>query len=186
MRITCDSDCCMGYIYLQPPRSQDSEKNMTTISKYVRPENLVIPVRDGNEVNMKLANIEVSPSTYSQAIAAGEFEEEFHNDEDEEGYLYGVEVALTKEEFIRLVEGKHCRIYNSIFGSKNYHLVTLDTLDKVFGHNNIMYPLTDKRDVFVIVEINDYHVGLIKGLLSSRQDIYDLDYLSKPEFILYE
>lgn len=137
---------------------------MTTISKYARPENLVIPVLDGNEVNRKLADIKVSPSTYIEAIAVGEFEEEFHNDLDPEGYLYGVEVALTKEEFIRLVDGKHFRIYNSIFGGKDYHLVTLDTLDKVFGHKNIMYPLTDKTLVenLVIGQRQESEVQWIK------------------------
>jgi len=61
---------------------------------------------------------------------------------------------------------------------------------------NIVYPLTEKKDVYAIVQLcpdfyygeddNEYEtkIGLIKGILSSRNDIYPIEYLSETQFIL--
>ncbi|OMD86496.1 hypothetical protein BSK67_28290 [Paenibacillus odorifer] len=77
-------------------------------------------------------------------------------------------------------------------------MITFDYLENVLHPENILYKLTDAEDAFVIVQLrkaedlgirysNDSEIqpiALFKGLLSSREDIYSLEYLIKPDFFL--
>ena len=63
--------------------------------------------------------------------------------------------------------------------------MTLDLIDKVFSPDNIIYPLNSKRDAFIIVYMEPkYKVGLVKALITSRNDIYPIDYLKVPDFVI--
>jgi hypothetical protein len=78
-------------------------------------------------------------------------------------------------------------------------LITFDYADDVFKPENVIYKLTDVEDAFVIVQLvepeklgyqytdeNDQKrpVALFKAIISARDDIYPLEYLMKPDFIL--
>lgn len=197
MRITCDPESNMGYIYLRPPRTKSLVNDMSTIAKHVMPGNPKIPVLEDFAINRQLRHLSVSSKTYRQALDDGDFEEEFYNDKDDEGYLTGVEFSVDKDEFISLINKQAFRIYGVNFNKSRFNFLTLDTLDNVLSGLNTIYPLNDKKDAFLIItEISrnycsedskfDYRICLVKGLLWSAFDIYSIEYLRKPEFVLFE
>ena len=84
-----------------------------------------------------------------------------------------------------------------VFNNSEFFLITFDRLKAVLDSSNIMYPLTINKDVYAITNIQTgsfYHEGclhrykivFIKGLLSSRNDKYPIEYLTIPEFVLFE
>ncbi|MFA4137019.1 MULTISPECIES: hypothetical protein [unclassified Brevibacillus] len=45
----------------------------------------------------------------------------------------------------------------------------------------------DEQDAFVIIEVmGEYQIGLVKALLTRRNDLYPVEYLLAPQFILSE
>ncbi|MBF8982257.1 hypothetical protein IZY60_01765 [Lutibacter sp. B2] len=177
MRITCEPIVDMGYIYLQKPKKY----------KYVQSENMEIPIL-GNDLNIleRINHLKISKISYANALNKGELGEEFQNDMDEKEYLIGVELTLTKEDFMNNIKEKNYKVYNINWKNKEFTLVTLDKEEEVFSEANILYPANKNKDVFYIVNKGDYGIGYIKGLLSSRADLYQLEYLSQPDFVLYE
>ncbi|MFS0556894.1 hypothetical protein [Brevibacillus sp. 179-C9.3 HS] len=189
MIITCDAKCSMGYIYLQEPSKEiidyQREKD-NKISRYVDPSLVHIPlVVDWNKGKL-LHDMHSSTKTYKMAVG-DEIDEEYHNDLDEQGYMVGIELNLSKDELVHLLENQAFVVYQTKWRGLTYHLVTLDVDHKVFDSNNVIYPLNEKQDAFVIIEITgEYQIGLVKALLTRRDDVYPVEYLLAPQFILSE
>lgn len=187
MMITCDAYCNMGYIYLQPPSEEvfDYEKEQdNALSKYIDSSEIKIPY----ETNLNIANLfnkmRLSETVYEMAVD-NHFGEEYYNDLDENGYVSGIELNLTKERFIDFVKNQAFKVIQTEWKGLTYHLITFDYHHKVFESSNIIYPLSNKRDGYLIVEIRN-KIGFIKALLTSRDDLYPKEYLLTPQFILME
>jgi hypothetical protein len=140
-------------------------------------------------------------------IAAHTFEEdyeegydtEYGNDIDDDGYIAGIELTLNHDRFIDLVRNEVFKVIRTEWRNREFHLITFDYADEVFKPENVIYKLTDEEDAFVIVQLvepeklgyqhtdeNDQKrpVALFKGFISAREDIYPLEYLLKPQFLL--
>ncbi|NRR23677.1 hypothetical protein [Brevibacillus sp. MS2.2] len=189
MIITCDAYCNMGYIYLQQPDKEiidyQKEKN-NHISRYVDPSLLYIPlVVDFNRGKL-LDDMRLSTKTYKKAVG-DEIDEEYQNDLDKQGYMTGIELNLTKDKLVHLLENKAFVVYRTEWKGQPYHLATLDMDHKVFDSSNVIYPLNEKQDAYLIIEVTgEYQLGLVKALLTRRNDIYPVEYLLDPQFILSE
>lgn len=85
--------------------------------------------------------------------------------------------------FVEIFEERALKIYKTLLNSKNYYLLTLDVHESVFDCNNVIYPLTNKLDTFVIVKVGEYRIGYIKGIITTKNDIYSIEYLMESEFI---
>ncbi len=190
MIITCESNTRMGYIYLMPNyrimNIYENENN--DINKYVDMKSINIKVNETLMHINQLKQMRISEYLYRDVSYKGkEFTEEYHNDLDENGYMIGIELNLSKEKFLRLIKNKSFQIYQLNWMKSNFILLTLDIFDNVFDSNNILYPFSERKDVFAIVQIEGkYNTGLIKGILSSRDDLYPIEYLRRPEFILWD
>ncbi|MED1801999.1 hypothetical protein [Brevibacillus porteri] len=189
MIITCDAYCSMGYIYLQPPNKKISEYHETkenSIANYVDLSSLHIPLLTDMCMEQLLETMRLSYQTYREAVGT-EVGEEYKNDLDDNGYIIGVELNLSKEKFIDLVANGAYKLYKTEWRSFPYHIATFDHQHKVFDSNNVIYPLSQRNDVFLIIEITkQYNIGLVKALISRRDDLYPVDYFLSPQFILSE
>lgn len=178
----------MGYIYLQPPTRNISEyHDSNKIDNYVELSKLRIPRVTESESNTMLDKMKIASKTYSEAFKAGEVEEEYCNDKDENGYVKGIELNLSKEIFISLIKQEAYKGYFINWRSKDFILVTFDFTDNVFDSKNVIYPLSKENDAFLIAKIEErYGTALIKALISARDDLYPVDYLLHPHFVLWE
>ncbi len=185
MRITCDATDGMGYIYLMPPKQQYYNSN-NHLHKYLEQKNVEIPMARNNEILRRLDRLKISNKTYKNAVYKySDIHMEYCNDMDKDGYIIGIELNLRKEKFIELIANKAFRIFYGDWRGKVVSLLTLDLIDKVFSPDNIIYPLNSKRDAFIIVYMEPkYKVGLVKALITSRNDIYPIDYLKVPDFVI--
>jgi hypothetical protein len=204
LKITCyygdHSD--MGYISLKPileNQFDEYEWNKNEIAQHVQPDQITIPYVTKKEV--------ISPLLDRMIIAAQTFEEDYEegydtqygNDIDDEGYIMGIELTLYHDRFIDLVKNQVFKVIRTEWRNREFHLITFDYADEVFKPENVIYKLTDEEDSFVIVQLVapdklGYHytdendqkrpVALFKGLISARDDIYPLEYLLKPQFLL--
>lgn len=189
MIITCDAYCSMGYIYLQQPAKKiidyQNEKD-NKISSCVDPSLLHIPLVVDFSRGKLLDDMRLSTRTYEKAVG-DEIDEEYQNDLDEQGYMTGIELNLSKDKLVHLLENKAFAVYRTEWKAQPYHLVTLDMDHKVFDSGNVIYPLNEKQDAFVIIEVmGEYQIGLVKALLTRRNDLYPVEYLLAPQFILSE
>jgi hypothetical protein len=177
----------MGYIYLMPPKCIYSNDN-NHLGKYIEQENIEIPLIRNNEISYSIDSLKLMSRTYKDAVYKYfDINMDYCNDLDNEGYIVGVELDLGKEKFIDLITNKAFKIIQGNWKNKDVCVLTLDLIDKVFSSYNIIYPLNKKRDSFVIVYIEPkYKIGLVKALITCRNDIYPIDYLKAPEFILSE
>lgn len=188
MIITCDAHGSMGYIYLQPPKDfmdyQSDEDNH--ISKYVDPSLLHIALVSDESKGRLLQDMRLSDKTYQMAVG-DEIDEEYQNDLDENGYMTGIELTLSKETFIQLLKNRAFTVYQTEWQGLSYHIATFDTPDKVFDSNHVIYPLHEKQDAFLIIEVSGkYKIGLVKAVITRRNDLYPVDYLLAPHFRLWE
>ncbi len=111
----------------------------------------------------------------------------FQNRIDINGYMEGVELNLSKKKFLTLIHENAFQIFIHNWHGKDVVILTLDISKNVFEKNNTIYPFNNNGDAFAIVNIQKkYQTGLIKGIITSREDLYPLSYLSKPEFILFD
>lgn len=187
MQITCDPKVGMGYIYLVPPEKHHILGNSSISRKYLPESNLRIPILDGTHLLGDLDRIKIATKTYEEALNDLEFDAEYRNDLNEEGYITGIELTLWKSKFIELIKQEAYKIYRINWRSKDFDLVTFDLEKKVISSNNVIYSLTENQDVYVILDIEPkYKIAHVKGLLSSREDIYPVTYLAEPNFILWE
>lgn len=190
MIITCDSEVSMGYIYLQPPNHrsvEEYEKMENKLLNYVVPHKLIINQKVDNRIEELLNQMRQSTKTYSKALDEEEIDQEYCNDLDKDSHLIGIEFGFTKEKLISLVNSDSFNSYFIKWKGTDFRLYTLDIADEVFNSNNVIYPLTKEMDSYLIVKIEGrYSVGIIKGLITSREDKYPTDYMLKPLFILHE
>ncbi|WP_010243962.1 hypothetical protein [Acetivibrio cellulolyticus] len=194
MIITCASKNRMGYIHLMPVNNNnlhalyEEHLNNNHLSKYLNIESINIPISSDFQYGDLLNKMRISNITYKQASSdAKEFIEEYQNDLDINGYMEGVELNLSKKEFLTLINENAFQIFKCSWHSKDFIILTLDISKNVFHENNIIYPFCNEKDAFAIVKIEKkYKTGFIKGIITSREDLYPFSYLSKPEFILLD
>lgn len=188
MFITCDSRAEMGYIYLQQPKANNpiwNESNDNNIEEYLNGRvseisNIISDV----DMLKSLNRLSVSRETYLEDLEKQIFEEEYLNDKKDD-YISGIELNLTREQFISNIRNKVYRIYKLDWLEKEFLFLTLDFQENVFEPNNIIYPANKNNDVFYVVAIED-QTCYIKALLTSRSDVYNLEYLKTTRFILHE
>lgn len=194
--MTWDCGCNMSYICLMPPTQGGEDKEYKSIASYLNLDKaeIEIPLIEGHDINGILDNMKLIKKTYKKAKRGlGGIGDEFENDIDENGYLKGIELSIEREKLIELFEERAFRIYRTSWKSRDYYLLTLDLPELVFDQTNVIYPLTNKSDVFIIVKVKKYRfgffrrfkIGYIKGLITTKNDIYPIDYLTKPQFVLY-
>ena len=187
MFITQDSKAKMGYIYLKEPRKNNpiwEENSDCTLSKYLEGKVPKIQIQIANEdIQKQLNGLTMNSKTYLEDLGI-RFEEEWLNDKKDE-YITGIELRLTRQQFIKDIENDIYRIYKMEWLERDFLFLTLDSLENIFEPNNIIYPADSNKDVFYVVAIED-EVCYIKAILSTRSDLYNIEYLKKPRFILYE
>jgi uncharacterized protein YuzE len=191
MIITCDSFVNMGYIYLQPPshgRVEEYEKMENKLLNYVDPQKIIIHQKVDNSVEELLNQMKQSTLTYSEALDEDEIDPEFCNDLDNESHIRGIELVFTKEKLISLVNNNSFNSYFFKWKGTDFRFYTLDTEDEVFNSNNVIYPLTKEMDSYLVVKVEKRYsnVGVIKGLITNKEDKYPTEYMLKPLFILHE
>ena len=159
------------------------------VGQYIDKALFQIPVIDDSSIINEVNKLIIMDKTYKQALENSDFDEEYCNDLDDQGYMKGVELNISKEVFLRRIQKREYKIYKIYWRNLIFLLVTLDEYKEVFNPLNRIYPLTKQEDVFVIVRIEPgcgYNMVFIKGLISSRNDLYPLDYLATPNFMLWE
>jgi hypothetical protein len=196
MKITCIDS--MGYIYLKPHESSSSvAMEHNTLSDYVNPEQMKIPYSTNEQLSAILDQIPLFPNTFKTEQGKS-YETEYGNDLDEQGYLNGIELTLTSERFIELISQQTIQIIKTHWRNEVFHLIAFDHMDNVLHPDNHIYKLTDAEDAFVIVYLEKPEnlgyfisdgqiqppIALFRAFLTARDDIYPLEYLLKPEFIL--
>lgn len=187
MRATCDTACNMGYIHLMSPNNNIDHFAVNSIENYVDKSKMKIPQLNGLGILDKLNSLKIADKTYRQALADGEFEEEYYNDWEEDGYMSGIELKLNKHTLLAYIKRQVFRVYNLVWQSKDYLVVTLNYHGEVFNPDNIIFPLNANKDVWVIMKIIEgSKTGLVTALISSRKDLYPIGYLTKPLFYLWE
>ena len=167
MIITCDDTVSMGYIYLQPPKGDYSE-NEEKIKEYLNRNELKIPIILGSDIDQRLEKMMVSNHTYNEAKDTREFYEEYMNDKDNKGYMSGVEMKFSKEQFLTLIKKGAYKLYLTKWRRKSFWVASSDVYEKITHPNNIIYPMTAEKDTYLIVD-NSTGTASIKALITSIQ-----------------
>lgn len=185
MIITCDQRHSIGYIYLKKPNPAFpvwKDIGNKEIEKYLDGMKSEIQVQEaGKEIEERIMGLVISDKNYLEDLDK-KFIEEYLNDKD--GYIVGIELDISKEELIKGVKEKVYKIYIVDWQQQEHILLTLAEEDRVFVRNNIIYAANGNKDTYYFVSIVD-NIAYIKALLTSRLDLYQLDYLKEPDFILY-
>jgi len=99
--------------------------------------------------------------------------------------MMGIELYLTEETFLPLVAHQAFKLYDIRWRNSDFRMLTLDAYHDVLNKNNVIYPLTSEKDAFVIVAIDpSSKIGKIMALISARDDLYPINYLRNPLFML--
>ena len=185
MLITCDNNMQMGYIYLMPSDTTDEYTlEESDIGLFYDLDSLRIPRIKWLGMGKLLSQMRLSLKTYRDAVNQV-FHCEYWNDLDNEGYMMGIELYLTEEILLPLVAHQAFKLYDVRWRGEDYRVLMLDAYLDVLNKNNVIYPLTSKKDAFVILAIDPItKVGRIMALISGRDDLYPVDYLQKPLFML--
>lgn len=185
MLITCDNNMQMGYIYLMPNDSiEEYTLDKSDIGLYYDVNSLSIPRIKWTSMGQSLSQMRLATKTYREAVDKA-FHCEFWNDLDEEGYMMGIELYLTEEMFLTLVAHQAFKLYDTRWRNQDYRVLTLDAYHDVFNKNNVIYPLTRNKDAYVILTIDpSTKIAKVMALISARDDIYPIDYLRNPLFML--
>lgn len=185
MLITCDNSMQMGYIYLMPnDTNTEYTLEKSDIGLYYDVNSLSIPRIKWHNMGQSLSQMRLATKTYREAVNNA-FHCEYWNDLDDKGYMLGIELYLTEEVLLPLVAHQAFKLYDIRWRNRDFRVLTLDAYHDVLNKNNIIYPLTPEKDAFVIVAIDPLsQVGKIMALISARDDIYPIDYLKKPLFML--
>jgi hypothetical protein len=185
MLITCDNNMQMGYIYLMPNETTaEYTLEKSDIGLYYDVSSLSIPRIKWLGMGQSLSQMRLSTKTYREAVDNA-FHCEYWNDLDNEGYMMGIELHLTEELLLPLVAHQAFKLYDIRWRNRDFRVLTLDAYHDVLNKTNIIYPLTPEKDVFVIIAIDPLsQVGKIMALISARDDIYPIEYLQKPLFML--
>jgi hypothetical protein len=158
------------------------KSNITEFYSEIKP---IIFYEKSEDIALLLNRLTLSSKTYSKALDEGELDQEYCNDRDENGYLIGIELDLSESKFISHIKANSYRIYETTWRNKNFRMVTFENKDTVFDINNIIYPLTNENDAFIVVKIESrYKIGIITALITCREDLYPTEYLIEPQFML--
>jgi hypothetical protein len=186
IKITCESRFGIGYIYLKNPNYTNSICNAVSkeIEKHldgVKPE---IPVERGNKaIEARVKGLGINDKTYLEELDGEIIEEEYLNDKDKDGYIFGIELHISKDQLMQNIKEQVYKIYMIDYQQQENMLLTLSDEDKVFDKNNILYAANGNKDTYYIVSVLENTV-YIRGLLTRRLDLYQVDYLKEPYFIL--
>lgn len=202
MRMTCDGLASMGYIYLMPPAPHPILDTLpNNILELVPEEKLHIPHISAPDEDpaLKLDRMRIAELTYREDFGIS-YDTPYGNDMDKNGYIIGIESDLTSQRLAELLNAQAFRVIDTHWKGRDYRLLTLDTADNVFNERNTLYRMSDLEDAFVIagfgqpkIAMNEQNVVLesdnlplieFRGFLSSREDLYPLDFLLKPDFRL--
>ena len=185
MLITCDNNMQMGYIYLMPNETTaEYTLEKSDIGLYYDIKSLSIPRIKWLGMGHSLSQMRLATKTYREAVDNA-FHCEYWNDLDGEGYMMGIELYLTEEMLLPLVAHQAFKLYDIRWRNRDFRVLTLDAYLDVLNKNNIIYPLTSEKDVYIIISIDPVsQVGKIMALISARDDLYPIDYLQKPLFSL--
>ena len=189
MDITCDQSCDMGYIYLQQ-FNKNYEKNFDK-SRLIASNQ---PIEVIDNIYLKLNKLNWPDKKYIDAIMDGDFIEEFQNDLDDNAYIKGIELQLTKDRLENLIE--NYKIATFEFNKSQYYYIAFAEEEEVFNPQNYVYYFSKKEDAFVIVSRSDkrrYQISLgegeesqkslspniafIRALIFKEDSPYDIDYL---------
>lgn len=198
MRITCYDG--MGYIYLKPPKEEfdSNKKNKNEITNHVNSDQLNIPYVTDTNIASYLDLMTIAAHTFKSDHEKS-YDTEYGNDMDGHGYITGIELTLYQERFIDLIKSQAFKVFRTEWRDKEFHVATFDHSENVFKSENVIYKLTDAEDAFVVVQFEDpknlgYHytndndqrrpIALFKALISARDDIYPIEYLLKPQFVM--
>ncbi|WP_242877688.1 hypothetical protein [Desulfosporosinus sp. BG] len=175
----------MGYIYLMPNETTaEYTLEKSDIGLYYDVKSLSIPRIKWLSLGQCLSQMRLATKTYREAVDNA-FRCEYWNDLDSEGYMMGIELYLTEERFLPLVAHQAFKLYDIRWRNQDFRVVTLDSYHDVINKNNVIFPLSSEKDAFVIVAIDPLSkVGKIMALISARDDLYPIDYLQKPLFML--
>ncbi|WP_410513455.1 hypothetical protein PaeBR_03065 [Paenibacillus sp. BR2-3] len=164
----------------------------------MNPDQMTIPYITDTNIASYLDKMTFAKNTFKSDYEKG-YDTEYGNDMDKRGYIIGIELSLYHERFIDLVKNQAFKVIRTEWRNTEFHMITFYYADDVFKPENIIYKLTDEEDAFVIVELIEpeklgFHytdekdqkrpIALFKALISSIDDIYPLEYMMKPEFIL--
>lgn len=185
MLITCDNTMQMGYIYLMPnDTTAEYTLEKSDIGLYYDVKSLSIPRIKWLSLGQSLSQMRLATKTYREAVDNA-FHCEYWNDLDGEGYMMGIELYLTEELLLPLVAHQAFKLYDIRWRNRDFRVLTLDAYHDVFNKINVIYPLSTEKDAFVIIAIDSLSkVGKIMALISARDDLYPIDYLQKPLFML--
>lgn len=154
------------------------------IGLYYDVDSLIIPRIKWFSMGQSLSKMRLATKTYREAVDKA-FNCEYWNDLDSEGYMMGIELYLREDIFLTLIAHQAFKLYDIRWRNNDYRVLTLDSYLDVFNKNNIIYPLSIEKDAFVIVAIDPAtKVAKIMALISARDDLYPIDYLRNPLFIL--
>jgi len=183
--ITCDNSVQMGYIYLMPNETTDEYTlDKSDIGLYYDVKSLSIPRIKWLGMGQSLNQMRLATKTYREAVDKT-FHCEYWNDLNNEGYMMGIELSLNEDTLLTLVAHQAFKLYDIRWRSRDFRVLTLAAYLDVFNKNNVIYPLSKEKDAFVILSIDpSTKVGKIRALISARDDLYPIDYLLNPLFIL--
>jgi len=175
----------MGYIYLMPNETTaEYTLEKSDIGLYYDVKSLSIPRIKWLSLGQSLSQMRLATKTYREAVDKF-FHCEYWNDLDSEGYMIGIELYLTEERLLPLVAHQAFKLYDIRWRNQDFRVLTLDAYHDVFNKNNVIYPLSIEKDAFVIVAIDpSSKIGNIMALISARDDLYPIEYLQKPLFML--
>lgn len=187
----------MGYIYLKPDSIPTSSYENNTLDDHVPSDEINIPFHSDNKLAKALDQMVYQTNTFKKEQGIS-YETEYGNDVDQQGYLIGIELNLNSDTFIKHVSQQTFQIIKTQWKNKSLHLITFDDIEDVLQSNNYIYRLTDNEDTFVIAALEHradlshddenpkLPIAHIKALLTAREDIYPLEHLKEPDFILIE
>lgn len=199
MRITCYYPS-MGYIYLKPHEEPHAAKpDHNNLKDHITTDKIKIPYTSDERLEVFLNQMSLSISSF-RTEQGKSYETEYGNDMDEHGYLTGIELNLSSERFIDLVSQQTIQIIKTSWREKALHLIAFDQMESVLQPYNHIYKLTDAEDTYVIVYLEkpenlgivtfddkpQLPIALFKAFLTTRDDIYPLEYLLKPDFVMIE
>jgi len=182
--ITCDQECEMGYIYLKESYSGNYEhfKLKETISQ----QNIDNTI---DNIYLQLNRLNWPKKTYKEALNNGDFIEEFQNDLDDEGYMKGIELKLTKQKLKEIVDNLEIATFE--FANSKFYYIPFAKDEEIFSNKNYIYPFTKDEDAYVILsrskqsryEIDEnggttkvYVIAYIKAIMFTDESPYDINY----------
>ena len=179
MYVTYDPDSAMSYIYLMNYKNLKVDETDQSVA-YIKNQDL----------SKHIEKMELKEKTYAEYIKSGVLEDEFQNDLTTDGYMIGIELCMSPEKYVALIQNELFSIYELDWHGKRYNLLAIDYFDSTCDEDNIIVPLTKNNDCFVIGNLSNKHnpsICYIKGIISSNEKIYPLPYwcntyLFRPDY----